>query len=363
MSVIGARIIRFLAIPYAMATRIDWPNCPRNVLVVLFDHLYIFFRLGYYPDNYGQCRLWEKKRSEWKYYWGSGYDPYVVSLLHRKVQRRDCDVLFEDKEVCYELCRSYGLPLPRQYVTLNPGNGAASAIRGIFGDGHPHQLLLKPIGGSGGKGISLAERKDGEMIVRRIQDPARCIPLDEFVLESRCVVQEKVVQHPDLDAVSSNSLNTIRIATLMSPQNEVILIGAYLRFGSGQAFVDNICVGGYSVGIDLETGRSGSTVENLRGQTYPLSSVTQKAVTSLVIPYWGELVDLARKVQTHFAPFNRLLGMDIGLSPSGPILIEINSGYDNTGIESNCGPILKNEAIRRAFLEYGIISHRLFQVP
>lgn len=361
LSVIGARFIRFLAIPYAMATRINWDECAKNGFLVYLDHLYIFFRLGYYPDNYGQCRFWEKDRREWKYYWGSGYDPYVTSLLYRKVQRRDAMVLFEDKEVCYQLCQSYGLPLPLQYGALSPGDDLPATIRDLFANRGAHKVMLKPVGGAGGKGIAQVERIDGNLAVRRNREPERLVALDGFSIDTRCVIQERLAQHPALDLISPFSLNTTRIVTLMTPENEIVLLGAYVRFSTGRTFVDNICLGGCSVAIDVETGESDDQTHNQRSLVRPLSSVSSGAVTRFTMPYWNELVALARKVQTHFAPFSRLLGMDIGMTPSGPVLIEINFGYDNNGIESTCGPILKIEAVRHAFLAYGIISHRLFQ--
>jgi hypothetical protein len=138
-------------------------------------------------------------------------------------------------------------------------------------------------------------------------------------------------------------------------------VGAYLRFGRGKAFVDNSCSGGFDVAIDESNGRLAEQAVDNSGQFYPLASVTHDGVSEFTVPYWKEIVALACEVQMKFAPFNRFLGMDIGVAESGPVLIEINSRYDNNGIECNRGPILKNEAIRRAFLEYGIISHRLFE--
>lgn len=363
LTVLGERFVRFLAIPYVMATRIDWGECKKHPFLVFLDHLDIFFRLGYFPDNYGECRLWEKDRAEWKYYWGSGYDPYVMSLLHRKVQRKDCDVLFEDKEICYQLCLSYGLPLPRQYGALDPGDDLPEAIRDLFDRHGARKLLLKPVNSAGGKGIWLVECVEGQLLARCIHEVERAIPLDKIVLETRCVVQEKVVQHALLNSISAYSLNTTRIATLMKPDHEVLVVGTYLRFGRGTSFVDNACSGGLGVAIDPEKGRLGNRANDEYGRLYPLSSLVPAARHGLVVPFWQEQVALARRVQHHFAPFNRFLGMDIGVSQSGPVLIEVNSRYDNTGIESCCGPILRNDDVRRAFLDYGIISHRLLQPP
>ena len=62
------RIVRFLALPYALVFLVDWRECRRSPFLVAVDFLYIFFWLKDFPDYYAVFRLWEKPRSDWKYY-------------------------------------------------------------------------------------------------------------------------------------------------------------------------------------------------------------------------------------------------------------------------------------------------------
>ena len=79
------RFLRFLALPYCFS-KVNWKECTKTKTQVAFDFLYIFFRLKYFPDNYSPCRLWEKNRAEWAYYYGSNYDPYQRRQLRKVVQ-------------------------------------------------------------------------------------------------------------------------------------------------------------------------------------------------------------------------------------------------------------------------------------
>ncbi|MEM9016153.1 MAG: sugar-transfer associated ATP-grasp domain-containing protein [Verrucomicrobiota bacterium] len=351
------RIVRFFALPYAVAKWVDWNECPRNPFLVYFDHLYIFFALRYFPDNYAACRLWEKPRSEWKNYYGRGYDPYAVERRNRVVRRADCSVLFEDKEVCHQLCQSWGFPLPRQVAVIDPSENLAERAARFLAESEATRYFVKPVDGDGGRGSCVIERVESGLTIRQISAPDQPLPLEAFSLSSRSVVQEEVVQHADIDRLFAGSLNTVRIATLYTPERDVRVIGAFLRVGKGSQFVDNGDQGGIGAKIDLKTGRLAKTASNNRGKRFDCHPDTNVKFGSVVLPFWKDLLALAREVQFRFSPFNRFLGMDIGFSESGPVLIEVNDIFDSGRFESVVGPILQDPEILRICREYELITH------
>ncbi len=75
------------------------------------------------------------------------------------------------------------------------------------------------------------------------------------------------------------------------------------------------------------------------------------------IPFWNQVLQLATKVQKEL-PYSKLMGQDIAIGPSGPILIEINPDYDNVGLEQACGPILKDRRVQEEFKRYGLLINR-----
>jgi len=150
--------LRIAALPYCFFFQVDWTACTRPRLVAAFDLVYIFAKFGYYPDNYGLCRLYDYPRSQWKYYFGSGYNPFQRYLLGRKLQPERFHILFEDKEVCQQLCQGAGLPTPKLVGVLPP---EADLERFLVAAGPriaTDRVILKPVSGLGGAGVFVAER-------------------------------------------------------------------------------------------------------------------------------------------------------------------------------------------------------------
>lgn len=351
------RLLRFFALPYAVVKWVDWEQCDRNPLRVFGDHLYIFFVLHYFPDNYTSCRLWEKPRSEWKNYYGRGYDPYAVSLRNRHVRRPKCSVLFENKEICHQLCLSWGLPLPKQLAVLDPDTDLARESARLIRESETGRLFVKPIDADGGRGACVIESADSELVVRQVADPLHVVAVRDFALSRRSVVQEAIRQHPVLDQIFPLSLNTVRIAVLYTPEKDVRIVGAFLRIGKGSQFVDNGDQGGIGAAIDLNTGQLSDFASNNRGKRLDCHPDTGTMFGEVTLPFWEDVLALAREVQFRFAPFNRFLGMDIGFSESGPVLVEVNDIFDSGRFESVVGPILADPEIRRIGREYEFITH------
>lgn len=351
------RCLRFCALPYALACLVEWNECKRNVFLVLWDHLYIFFVLKYFPDNYASCRLWEVDRKEWKYYYGTGYDPRSMRRRERQVMKPGYTVVFEDKEVCYHLCESFDLPLPTQYGAIGPEDDFPKTVRDIFENQGATRLVIKLVDGAGGTGTCIVQREAGEIMVRQISDPTRPIPIDQYATPSRAVIQEWVKQHPDVSRLSGRALNTVRMVTMLTPEKEVLFLGAYIRIGIGSNFLDSGTHGGVGANVDKETGRLGERTSDGRGRAIPFKPDDHEKASDVVLPFWKEAVELAVRAQKCFGPFNRFIGMDIGFSETGPVLIEVNDVFDCGRFESVTGPILKNEAVLEACRQYGLLTH------
>ena len=357
------RFLRFLALPYEYFFMVNWKECKAGRFKVAADFVYIFFVLKYFPDNYSLCRLWEKNRSEWIQYYGSIYDPYNRARLRKEVQRNEYKILFDDKEVCYQLCQAAGLPLPRQFAFIDPSPNAGNFLSVLQHDTGVDKFFIKPVTGRGGEDIFLISFDKGNMeIVKNEKKQHKTLRLSsaEFAVDRRSVIQECVNQNESLKSISKNSLNTMRIATLLSKKGSVILLGAFIRFGHENSIVDNSSSGGIAVGIDLQKGTLKETGYDFKSRVHkvhPTSGVTFK---DFKIPFWNEITALAEKTQLTF-PYYKLLGVDIAVSDAGPLIIEINASYDNVGLEQKCGPILARQDILDAFMEYDLLSRKVRQ--
>lgn len=346
--------LRYLALPYCYFRLINWDECKASKLQVIKDLLYISFVLRYYPYNYSLCRLWEKDRKVWGYYYGSIYDPFQRSRLRRELHRKEYEILFEDKYVCYQLCMGNGLPQPELLAYVTPVDQYRERINAILSNDVDKKIIIKPIKGKGGGGIAVAFMENGEILVVE-HDVIK--KLNEYSLPGESIVQEYVEQHVALSGISS-SVNTVRIVTLLTKSDHVLIIGALMRFGVGDKYVDNTSIGGVAVGINLERGALQKTGYDNKSRVYESHPLTNVLFDGFVIPYWKEVMDLARNIQKMFF-YNKMLGLDIAITQNGPVLIEINAEHDNVGLEQKCGPILANEMVYAEFVNYDLLFNNV----
>lgn len=347
------RAIRFAALPVFFFSGIDWDVCPRSRTKVAFDLLYIFFRLKYFPDNYSLCRLWEKDRSQWHLYYGSIYNPYPRYRLRKEVQPKEYLILFDDKHVCRQICRSGGLPVPEQPAYIQLHEDAGGIIGEILDADPSRELIVKPSRGRAGLGVTLVREVEGQ---RQCVQAGQTFPVEDLILETPAVVQYRVAQHPVLQAVSP-STNTLRVVTLLAGSGEVLLVGGISKFGRGDAFLDNRSRGGMGAGVDMETGRLYKHALDFRSRSHLRHPDSGVVFEGFQLPYWDRVQQLAGKAQRLF-PYYRLLGLDIAFGEDGPVILEINASHDNVGLEQVAGGILAQGRVHEEFLRYGLLFNR-----
>lgn len=347
------QILRFLALPLCFFAMVNWRECRRNPLIVAFDLLDIFFRLGYFPDNYSKQRLWEVPRGDWKYYFGSPYNPFQKARLNRSVQPARYYILFEDKEVTRQLCESMDVTLPDTVAVVRKGEDPGQVLaREHLPAGT--ELIAKPSAGAAGAGILLLCRHESGWSVRSKDGQPAPMPT---AMADTVVVQRLVDQHPDLVRVYGTSLNTVRMLTILGPDGEPRLVSSFLRFGTGKNLVDNWSAGGVAVGVDNETGRAFDLAYDRLGRRYQVHPDSGVRFADVAVPHWNDARRMALSVQRNF-PYYRLLGHDIAISPTGPVLIELNAFPGLIGQEQTCGPLLKSPENLRDFLHYGLLGRR-----
>jgi hypothetical protein len=345
------RAVRFFLLPYCFLRLVNWKECKKSRFAVLGDLLYIFFVLNDYPDNYGPCRLWEYSRKEWPKFYGSNYNPHQRERLRREVHPLDLERALRDKEVADGLCRRMGIPVPETVGILYPGQAVSTELDSMFGKTTSDRLIIKPVHGHAGLGVALALRETSGRLI--IKSGSRELAPSEYVLPESCLVQEVLVQTADLAAIAPSSLNTLRLLTMLDRSDEVLVVGASMRFGVGSAFIDNWSAGGIAVGVDQDRGTLMAYGYDKKGNRYTHHPISQVKFDGLSIAGWESALDVGYKVQRAF-PFFKLLGMDLGFTDSGVVLIEINNDADLVFQEQTSGPLLASRRIWDAFAEYDL---------
>ena len=175
-------------------------------------------------------------------------------------------------------------------------------------------LIGKPLEGSSGQGIikySSADWAEGaDAFLRRL------------LKEDIGILEEVVVQHPDMASLCPTSVNTCRIATLLGDKAQGIVY-AFVRIGNGKV-MDNVDCGGMAARIDLDSGMLLTVGADKAGNTYEKHPMTGTSIIGFRIPYWEEAkqmcLEAAQKV-----PQLRFVAWDVAITENGPTFIEGNS--------------------------------------
>ena len=138
------------------------------------------------------------------------------------------------------------------------------------------------------------------------------------------VVEECVVQHPDL-SFGGNSVNTIRIVTMIDSKGIPHILTAALRCGVGDSVVDNFSTGGVGYPVNLEHGlieTFGVQITNRHRPIY-IHPGTDIVMVGKKIPYWEEVIKMIKEAAT-VVPQLRYVGWDVAVTQQGPLIIEGN---------------------------------------
>ncbi len=188
-------------------------------------------------------------------------------------------------------------------------------------------FIAKPSMASyGGKGVELFENPSVDDINSYIEQNGDNI-----------IFQEIVKQHPMTGLLHPQSINTIRIMTLVL-DNDIKILPAAFRMGVGSSSVDNASKGGIYCKISPD-GRLSDFAYDALGNRYD-SHPDGGKFNQVEFDFMPKVEDLVKNAAQRFLHF-RLIGWDIAIDQdANPIIIEANltmSGMDV--IETICGPL------------------------
>ena len=183
-------------------------------------------------------------------------------------------------------------------------------------------FILKPtVDTCSGEGVMMFKKQN-----ERYVSSKGILFSDEFLNEygDDYVIQEVIEQHPDLAKFNPTSVNTLRICTYRSVNDESITVtGAVIRIGKSGEVVDNAHYGGRFVGIDLESGNLLHYAGDQYGNKYEAWNGISFSENH-IIPHWPMVKDFAEKIAS-YNKHSRLLAFDLTVDRFGiPRVIEIN---------------------------------------
>ena len=182
---------------------------------------------------------------------------------------------------------------------------------------HP-TFIAKVISATGGIGVEKIETNEET----NVEDL-----FNELMANKQQLLEEYVIQHEDLNKLCAASVNTLRIVTARKNGKTTVLV-KIIRVGDGVEAVDNFHKGGMFTIFD-EQGIITKPAVNREGEVFDKHPVTQTEFIGFTIPYYKEAIALCDRASKKI-PEVGLVGWDIAITPSGPVMIEGNElpGYD-----------------------------------
>jgi hypothetical protein len=319
------------------------------------DYLYLFFVLRVLPANYHLFEFDSKPRKLFKEYMDEPSSPSVRHKMYAYLWDDAYSSLVNDKYLFHCMCRQHHLPVPNLYGLIRQGTFVTADVDwSTMQRVDDKQAVLKPVRGKQGKGIHFADLKDIIHLSVATHEGLLSGSLRGELLGEDYVVQEVIRQHPRLDEINPHSLNTVRIISLLSAENQAELLAAMLRTSSNETPVDNFSTGGIVVGIDMDTGKLNSSgfLKTPYGTTVTCHPATGKRFSDVQIPHWQELKEVAVRAQKTFRQL-KAIGWDFAITENGPVLIEGNIEWGTAGIQAATGGLL-NQRNRELFARWGL---------
>lgn len=175
-------------------------------------------------------------------------------------------------------------------------------------------FFAKPQGGSYGENSGLIRIDTGESLKDIFN---RLLKISSYVLE------DPIQQCPEMASFNPDSVNTVRLATLLTG-DKVDILFSYVRCGRKGITVDNSGSGGYLAAVDSKTGQvitDGCAKDGTFVSIHPDTNVTFKGFT---VPRYEEakalVADLAKRL-----PSVRYIGWDLAVTNEAVVLVEANS--------------------------------------
>jgi hypothetical protein len=186
-------------------------------------------------------------------------------------------------------------------------------------------------------------------------DPETIGKLFNEVIQTSYIFQETLSQHAELSKLNPSCINTIRMDTFIDGEGNGNVISAYIRMSTSNSHVDNFNEGGCAVGISLETGRlkkyGYSSFKNVGVKVLTQHPITKTIFENFNIPFLPQAKELVLKA-ARLVPELRLIGWDVAIGESGPVLIEGNSNYQISGSDFLYGGYRANNSFRKVLNEF-----------
>lgn len=273
----------------------------RIEIIVDFCMCVILYGAGI--NDYFQYNFYKRRHADRKNFIVGRKWKKIIKICNYKIKQEE----FDNK--C-KFNKEYSEYLGRRWLDMDVCN--YEEFRS-FMDKH-HQVLSKIKNGSGGNGINLINYEK-----EKLPD------LYKTLKEEHTIVEELLTQYDELKKFNPESVNTLRIVTIVVNKQDIRIMNAVIRMGNGKKCTDNFHHHGLAALVDEKTGIVITPAIDKSNQKYYHHPRTGYQIIGYQIPNWEEIIKTVKNAAL-IHPEIRYVGWDVALDKDGKVCI----------IEGNC---------------------------
>ncbi len=277
------------------------------------------------PYSYYEYALYHQENRRRASSYIHAYERSYLARMFMSVEDRR---ILDDKSLFQDFCERLRISTPPVLARFE--SGRMTVVDKGLENGLPAvDLFSKPVGAALGRGVARwevmanGEYSDAEGAAFSAEQLIE--HLERLSLQEPYLLQPRLRNHPNLDAVSLGGLCTARIITCRLPGEDPTMVLAVLRMPRGQAAADNFAYGGIACSIDIDRGELlGSALgADPLSERFDCHPDTKRPISGIVLPQWDAAVPLCLRAHEQLASCPAI-GWDVGFTPDGPMLIEGN---------------------------------------
>lgn len=225
--------------------------------------------------------------------------------------------LFDNKGLTYEKFKPF---YKRDLVSINSTEDYKDFE--TFISKHS-SFIYKPLKGVCGRGIKIY--RDITVGYKEL--------FHDFLKSGAFVVEELIEQGEEMASLHRESINTLRVATFKI-KDEVVIYGAAVRMGTGNAIVDNAGSGGIFCHVNHDYGFIDTNAKDYLNNTYVYHPDTGIRFIGFEIPQWEEAKALVTDMAKIIADAT-VISWDLAYSKKGWCMVEANDVGEPNLIQGN----------------------------
>lgn len=166
---------------------------------------------------------------------------------------------------------------------------------------------------------------------------------EELVDTGTWIIEELIIQNEEIASFCHTSVNTVRLPSFRHGDN-VVQAFPCMRFGREGSIVDNAGQNGLFVSVDIATGVIKTNGFDELGHEYEKHPDSNVYFDGFRIPWWDDLLSMAKQVHLSLPKEHIYVAFDIALSNKGWMIVEGNWG-DWVMQQTSLKKGLKNEFV------------------